>query len=181
MNNFINIEDKDLQISKKAFVDIVNSQLTLDTILVGISELGYCVRAKRDIKKGELIYTFKGETINFDDTKTRGEMECMSLQYDVDKYIDTEAPGKYVNHSCEPNAGIKNNFDLVALEDIKLHEEIRFDYSTTMDEDSYEMECKCGKSSCRKLVTDFKYLPNEIRKKYLDLGIVMKFIELKYS
>lgn len=85
-------------------------------------------------------------------------MECMPLQYNNDKYIDTEAPGKFVNHSCEPNAGIKDDFNLIALEDIKLHEEIRFDYLTTMDEDSYEMECKCNMPTCRKVVPDFKYL-----------------------
>lgn len=181
MKNELLIEDKELYITKKAFVDIVNSQLALDTILVSVCELGYCVIAKRDISKGELIYTFKGETISFNETKTRGEMECMSLQYGIDKYIDTEAPGKYINHSCEPNAGIKNNFNLVALEDIKLHDEIRFDYSTTMDEDSYEMDCRCNKPTCRKKVTDFKYLHIDLQKKYIDLDIAMDFIKSQYQ
>jgi hypothetical protein len=179
-NNIILIEDKDLYLDKKAFIDIVNSQYQNCNIYVGFCELGYCVRMKKDIKKGELIYTFKGPTISFDETKTSGIMECMSLQYGFDKYIDTEAPGRFVNHSCEPNTGIIDDFDLVALEDIPIHSEIRFDYSTTMDEDYYQMECKCGKPSCRKVVTDFKLLPEETRKRYLDLNIVMNFIKAQY-
>lgn len=178
--NQIMIEDKELHIDKKTFIDIVNSQHFNHTIYVGICELGYCVRAKRIIKKGEVIYTFKGEVISFEETKTRGETECMSLQFEQDKYIDTEAPGRFVNHSCEPNTGIRNNFDLVALEDIAIHDEVRFDYSTTMDENHYQMECKCGKPTCRKIVTDFKLLPLETRKKYLALDIVLDFIKRQY-
>lgn len=149
-------------------------------IYISECELGLCVRAKRNLKKGEIIYTFSGPTISFIETISRGETECMSLQYDIDKYLDTEAPGKYINHSCEPNAGIINDFDLIALEEIPPHTEIRFDYSTTMDEDHFRMECKCAKPSCRKEVTDFKLLPLEVRTRYLNSKIVMSFIKKQY-
>ena len=174
------IEDKDLHIDRKTFVEIVNNQIKNDKILVGISQLGYCIRAKRDIKKGEVIDTFCGSIIPFEETKKAGEEECRALQIGPNKYINTEAPGRFVNHSCEPNAGITNDLDLIAIEDIPMHTEIRFDYSTTMDEDHYQMECKCGKPSCRKVVTDFKLLPEETRKRYLDLNIVMNFIKAQY-
>lgn len=172
---------KGLRLDKNDFLEMINGQNDNNNIYVGTCELGYCVRANRYIKKGEYIYTFNGITIDFAETTTRGEWECMPLQYGDDKYIDTEAPGMFVNHSCEPNAGIKGNFDLIAIVDIPIHEEIRFDYSTTMDEDHYQMECKCGKPSCRNIVTDFKKLPIEVREKYLQFHVVMPFISKKYE
>jgi hypothetical protein len=86
------------------------------------------------------------------------------------------APGIYVNHSCQPNAGIRNDRDLIALRNISKGEEIRFDYSTTMQENSFRMECRCGKSNCRKIVNDFSTIPAELQKQYLSQKIVMQFI-----
>jgi hypothetical protein len=71
-DNLVPIEDKDLHLDRKSFIEIVNSQYSNDNIYVGICELGYCVRARRIIKAGEAVYTFKGETISFEETKTRG-------------------------------------------------------------------------------------------------------------
>lgn len=171
---------KELHIDEDEFRQIIASNTTNKNVYVSICELGLCINAKRDIKKGEHIFRFTGPIIDFLETTRRGEKECMPVQFDNDKYIDTEAPWKFINHSCEPNAGIINDFELIALEDIPIHTEIRFDYSTTMDEDSYTMKCECGKPSCRKVIGDFKLLPPEIQKKYLDLGIVMEFIRKKY-
>ncbi|HUI28979.1 MAG TPA: SET domain-containing protein-lysine N-methyltransferase [Candidatus Acidoferrales bacterium] len=176
----LKIKEKNIYSQEKALIKHINDQFTSRSIYVSICELGYCVRTKRSIKKGEIIYRFNGPTISFDETIRRGETECMSLQYDHDRYIDTEIPGKFINHSCEPNAGIINDFDLIALEDLKVHTEIRFDYSTSMDEDHFQMKCECGKPNCRKIVTDFKLLPDETKMNYLKAGIVMSFIRKQY-
>jgi hypothetical protein len=168
-----------VQQSKK-FDESIISEFQDDVIYVGNCELGFCIRAIRNIRKDEIIYTYTGRAISFKETKTRGETECMPLQYDFDKYIDSRIPGRFVNHSCEPNAGIINNFDLIVLEDIPMNAEIRFDYSTTMDENSYTMECKCQKPSCRKIINDFRFLPIEVRDMYLRLGIVSDFIKKQY-
>ena len=165
---------------KKIFADSVNNQHKNENIIVSICELGFCVIARRNINKGEYIFTFKGKVIDFSETKRKGEQECMPIQFGENQYVDTEAPGKYINHSCEPNAGIVNNFDLIALEDIAIHTEIRFDYSTTMDENSYKMQCKCRKKTCRSIVTDFKDLPTETKKKYIELRIISDFIYKKH-
>lgn len=170
------VENKDLLIKRSEFEAIVRNQSENENILVSICELGLCVVAKRPISRGQFIYQFTGPVINFADTKSKNDEECMSLQFGPDQYLDTDAPGRFINHSCDPNAGITRGFDLVAIQDIGLHEEIRFDYSTTMDEDSYRMECKCGKESCRGEVTDFKLLPAPVQARYLELGIVMEFI-----
>src|SRR5207247_401334 len=94
---------------------------------------------------------------------------------------DYRGYGVLVNHSCEPNSGIINDYYLIALEDIPANVEIRYDYSTTMDEDSFTMECRCMKSECRRYVSDFKTLSEETKRKYLSLGIVMSFIANQYQ
>jgi hypothetical protein len=139
-------------------------------------DLGLGVFADKDIAPGEIIFVFGGPIIDFAETKRRGDRECMPIQIGPNKYIDTLAPGIYVNHSCQPNAGIRNDRDLIALRNISKGEEIRFDYSTTMQENSFRMECRCGKSNCRKIVNDFSTIPAELQKQYLSQKIVMQFI-----
>ncbi|MEK6807756.1 MAG: SET domain-containing protein-lysine N-methyltransferase [Nanoarchaeota archaeon] len=73
-------------------------------------------------------------------------------------YIYLENPGRLVNHSCNPNAGIKDDKLLIAIKNIRKNEQILSDYSTTMDEDYFTMQCECDEPNCRKIVKDFKYL-----------------------
>jgi hypothetical protein len=134
------------------------------------------VFAKRAIRRGEIILVFGGALIDFAETKRRGPRECMAIQVGPDQYIDTQPPGVFANHSCAPNAGIRNDRDLVALRDIPMGEEIRYDYSTTMDEKSFTMRCRCGAPGCRQVVRDFSELPAGIQEYYLSRGLVMSFI-----
>src|ERR1039457_3607434 len=108
-----------------------------DKTYVDTGDLGKGLFARKPINKGVLIYRFIGDLIDFTEAASRGDKECYSLQIEKNTYIDIVAPGCYANHSCEPNAGIRNTVELVALTDIHPGVEIRFDYSTTMDEDYY--------------------------------------------
>jgi hypothetical protein len=134
------------------------------------------VFAKRAIRRGEIILVFGGALIDFAETKRRGPRECMAIQVGPDQYIDTQPPGVFANHSCAPNAGIRNDRDLAALRDIPMGEEIRYDYSTTMDEKSFTMRCRCGAPGCRQVVRDFSELPAGIQEYYLSRGLVMSFM-----
>lgn len=137
---------------------------------------GLGVFAARNIAPGEVILAIEGPHINFAETRRRGPRECMAIQIGPDLYIDTQPPGVWVNHSCDPNCGIKADRQLTALRAIRDEEEICFDYSTTMEEASFTMECLCGAPSCRGVVRDFSTLPPALRRKYLSQGIVMSFI-----
>ena len=132
--------------------------------------------ARRAIRRGEILLAFGGPLIDFAETKRRGASECMAIQVGPDKYIDTQPPGVFVNHSCAQNTGIRNDWDLVALRDIPQGEEIRYDYSTSMDEKSFTMRCQCGSPGCRQVVTDFAELPAAVQDYYLCRRLVMSFI-----
>ncbi len=143
----------------------------LDTCNVGLG-----VFANRELAQGEVILAIEGPVINFEETKRRGDRECMAIQLGYNNYIDTQPPGVFVNHSCDPNSGIKWNRYLVALRRIPKGREIRYDYSTTMEEQSFTMPCLCGSPACRGVVRDFSTLPTLLQRKYAALGVVMSFI-----
>lgn len=137
--------------------------------------------AKRDIRKGEVIFMFTGKLIDFNQTVNKQDNFGDPLQIGKNLYINLEEPMRFINHSCNPNTGIKNDIVLIALKDIRKGEELYFDYSTTMDEDHWVMQCKCGNTNCRKVIKDFKYLPSQLKEKYLTLNIVQNFITSQYQ
>ena len=150
------------------------------------TDVGVGVFAKIPIKKNEVILKFKGRKINSEFTEKRNKKVKKYrwgdfLQIGNNKYINIEKPGVLVNHSCNPNAGIKNDKILIAIKNIYIDEEIRYDYSTTMGEDDWTMKCRCHQKNCRKIIKDFKYLPKTAREKYLKLGIVQNFIARKFE
>ncbi|NEO15888.1 MULTISPECIES: SET domain-containing protein-lysine N-methyltransferase [unclassified Moorena] len=168
---------------KNSYQDVSTNDLAASTyskVEVRPAKIGQGVFAVRDIAAGEPLLEFTGPIINFDQSVAKGEKMGNVLQIDHDAYIDIdmipESPAPYVNHSCNPNAGIIGDRILIALRQITAGEEIFFDYSTTMDEDFWTMKCLCGTQDCRGTVTDFKYLPSETKQLYLKLGIVQKFI-----
>lgn len=137
--------------------------------------------AKKIIKVGEEILRFNGPYIDFKQTLSKGNKQGDALQIGNNLYIDVEEPGRFVNHSCNPNAGIQDNNVLIALQDILKGEEIYFDYSNTMDEDHWTMQCKCGNKNCRESIKDFRHLPSQLKQKYLDLKIVQECIAIQYQ
>jgi hypothetical protein len=154
----------------------LNERYSTETLYVERCNVGLGVFAHRDIARGEVILSIDGPTINFAETKRRGPWECMALQIGCDRYVDTRPPGVLVNHSCDPNAGISQDKCLLAIRGIRKGQEIRYDYSTTMEEKSFIMSCLCRSSACRKVVGAFSALPRQIRERYISLGIVMSFI-----
>ena len=85
-----------------------------------------------------------------------------------------------MNHSCEPNAGIRkinNQLFLFAARAIAAGKEIVIDYSTILaDDDIWTMRCNCGRRTCRKKIRRFGSLPLELKRRYLRDGLVPKHI-----
>ncbi|MBI1922752.1 SET domain-containing protein [Candidatus Poribacteria bacterium] len=129
------------------------------------------------IRAGEFLFSYRGSGPLLTYPEAKGpSREAYCLQIGHDKYIwTTQSPQCYVNHSCEPNTGLRNVTELYALCDIKAGEEVTYDYSATMNEDDWEMDCRCGAPSCRGRIRDFKYLSRELQQRYLQLGIVAAF------
>src|SRR3989338_3082581 len=109
------------------------------SVYVAEGDLGKGLFAARRIVRGEIILRFRGPVIDFDTAVAKGEWQCYPLQIGPSLYIDLLTPGCFANHSCDPNAGIVDNAVLTALSDINEGTEVRYDYSTTMDENLWTM------------------------------------------
>jgi len=153
-----------------------NSFSNHEHISVRSCELGRGLFAERDFKAGEFILRFSGPLITLEEALAKGETQANPLQVGPVTYIDVHPPGVFINHSCDPNSGIRNNVELYALKDISRDQEIRFDYSTTMSERCWTMLCQCRTPLCRSIIRDFHELPDNIQERYIALGVVQEFI-----
>jgi hypothetical protein len=96
------------------------------------------------------------------------EIRRLTLQIDEDLYIVTsqEGPADWVNHSCEPNAGLSGQIVLVAMRDIAPGEEICFDYAMSDGSPYDEFDCNCGSTHCRGRVTGSDWRRQELIDRY---------------
>jgi hypothetical protein len=146
------------------------------SVVVGRSAIGRGVFASRYFEPGQPMLTLGGPILALPEMRSLGADRAYALQIGPAEFMDLAPPGRYLNHSCDPNAGILDDRVLIALRPIVPGEEIRFDYSTAMREDHWTMECRCGEYLCRRVVLDFHHLPPITQNRYLQLGIVQRFI-----
>lgn len=131
---------------------------------------GHTVAARESIAKGELIVVWSGTLVNADELNAMpGSVRRYSLQVEENQYLvslsDCEPPD-YVNHSCEPNAGLSGQITLVAMRDIEAGEEITYDYATS-DGSSYdEFRCGCGSALCRGRVSGDDWKRSDLWRRY---------------
>jgi hypothetical protein len=71
----------------------------------------------------------------------------------------------FSNHSCEPNVGVRGQIVFVALRDVEAGEELTHDWATT-DDDDYELVCRCGAPTCRKVITGQDWRRPDLQEKY---------------
>jgi hypothetical protein len=148
------------------------NKIRLMSFIVRTCETGRGVFATGTISDGSVIMKYSGPLLKYEQTPP----QTLALQIGPDLYIgESGEADDFVNHSCDPNAGMKidgTNVRLIAIRDIAIGEQITFDYSTTMDEDDFEFDCLCGSPACRGKIRDFKHLPSKLREKYSKRGIV---------
>ncbi|MDQ1612690.1 MAG: uncharacterized protein QOG00_2621 [Pyrinomonadaceae bacterium] len=109
------------------------------------------------------------------DRRTLVEIEpvigAAEIQIGEDLFIgplaESEREGSmiYSNHSCEPNIGVRGQIVFVAMRDIEAGEELTHDWATT-DDDTYRMDCRCGATACRKIITGQDWRRRELQEKY---------------
>jgi uncharacterized protein len=123
--------------------------------------------AKVNFKKGNLIFAWEG-------VLKKGRYPY----YVGDRWLQIEKcqwiaplrnnPGWYINHSCNPNSGIKNSVQIVAMKNIRRGEEVTFDYSTSESEKGWYLICDCENKNCRRIIRSYKSLSTELKLKYRD-------------
>jgi hypothetical protein len=147
----------------------------LPIFTVAACDVGLGLFAARTIEAGEPILQFEGPPLTLEEVRAKGAQAANALQVGADRYLDLREPGRLVNHSCSPNAGIRDDVVLTAIRRIAASEEIRFDYSTTIG-DRWMMACACRAPDCRGVVGAYRQLPEDVRRRYEELGVVQRFL-----
>jgi SET domain-containing protein len=107
--------------------------------------IGRGLFAGESIAAGTEILRLTGPILTLNEVRAKGPSQAANaLQIGIDRYLDLEVPGRFINHSCCPNAAVIRDTTLVAIRQIAAGEEIRFDYSTTIS-DGWTMAGTGGK------------------------------------
>lgn len=143
--------------------------------------LGRACVSIAEIRCDEIICKMAGPRITLIEFSEKYELDNGNpLQIGTDRYIDLIEPFVCFNHSCSPNAGIRNDGILFAIKDIMPGEEIQYDYSTTVDDSWWKMECRCGAKQCRRLIQDFQSIPHAQKEYYLSKNAISRHLKSVY-
>jgi hypothetical protein len=128
--------------------------------------------ARAPIAAGELVVVKGGHVL------ARAERDALAetlgpaeIQIDDHLFIGpvTEAERydamMHLNHSCDPNVGVRGQISFFAMRDIAAGDELGFDYATG-DDDAWEMECQCGSPLCRRRITGQDWRRPELQQRY---------------
>ncbi len=126
---------------------------------------GRGVFAARKIKKDEVIAAFDGAIYDAGHEDWSDDLYNHAIQYGEQQWRDSKGIARLVNHSCDPNCGIRDLFKVVAMRDIAPGEEVTWDYGMT-ENYTWRMKCTCGSSLCRKTIGAYRTMPPAIRRKY---------------
>ncbi|MDD4286876.1 MAG: SET domain-containing protein-lysine N-methyltransferase [Candidatus Peribacteraceae bacterium] len=146
---------------------------------------GMGVYANENIKKGTVIRVLDGEIISFNECikriKAGEEEQTDSLQVGLESDMDLDGLSRTFNHSCDPSAGLRKTSELIALRNIKIGEEITYDYSATVGpnipQSLWEMECMCGSKKCRRTLGNILSVPKKQLEKYMRCGALQDYIK----
>jgi uncharacterized protein len=133
----------------------------------------YGLIATDTILHDELLVIFGGKIMTKDEVlQLPEELRPNVLQISDHHWIGTGLsmvePTDFINHSCNPNAGIKGQIQLVAIRDIQAGEEITFDFATVIAEwvGMDAISCNCGAFDCRKIIMQDDWKNPYLQKKY---------------
>jgi SET domain-containing protein len=123
---------------------------------------GWGIFAKQGIARGEMIALWGGVVYSMEEVteiaKHYPHFETHTVSIYKDFYLgplDTDVSrldeAELFNHSCDPNAGVKEQIVIVARRPILQGEEVCFDYDTTEIE-AVPFVCRCRTPQCRGLI-----------------------------
>ena len=99
------------------------------------------------------------------------ENDAHPNQVGIDEWVIEDGLGPMVNHSCEPNCGVRLSdrgaYDYIALRAIAVDDEITWDYATrNYTINHFPSECLCATAGCRGRITGWKGLTEEQKAAY---------------
>jgi|ERR1700733_1665329 len=144
------------------------------------------VFAKAPIRTGDTVAIFGGTIMNKAAVLALPtEHRPYVLQIDDNAWIGGNRNQleivDHINHSCDPNVGIKGNIILVAMRDITVGEEITFDFATVITQwaGMDPITCNYASPQCRKIILADDWQKKELQEKYK--GYFSSYIQEKIA
>jgi hypothetical protein len=131
---------------------------------------GKAVVARHEILRGDVVAVWSGRILNYEQIRGLPEaFRAHTAQVEEGLYLTSITPNEapdYINHSCEPNAGMSGQLVIVAMRDIAAGEEITIDYAMCDGSAFDEFPCACGSRFCRGEVTGNDWRRPELWSRY---------------
>ncbi|MBC7061471.1 SET domain-containing protein, partial [Salmonella enterica subsp. enterica serovar Enteritidis] len=134
--------------------------------------------------EGDVLIEFTGRRFRADQIPSlmRGRGDRF-VQVTPDHYMGPSGRiDDLVNHSCNPNAGLRftdTGVFLVAVRAIQPGEEIAWDYSTTLRESNWHMICQCRAPECRRVIGNFDSLDPDRQEWFRARNLVAPYLRRK--
>jgi hypothetical protein len=131
---------------------------------------GKGIFALADVEPGELLIVWDGMIVPYDrlirlSTATRSH--SVQVEEGLYQVLDRASEAAdFLNHSCNPNAGMSGQIAVVAMRGIHLGEEVCIDYAMVDGSPYDEFECHCGEPECRGAVTGEDWARPELWERY---------------
>jgi uncharacterized protein len=142
--------------------------------------------AREPITAGEIVAVKGGAIVDGAGLAALSrELIAAALQVEDDLYIgpqiaaDVEESLMYLNHSCEPNIGVRGQITFVALTDIPLGGELAIDYAMVYANSFQPMRCSCGAPQCRGLITGDDWRSPAVQRRYA--GFFSRYIDARIA
>ena len=113
--------------------------------------------------------------------RVRDEVSPSEIQIEDDLYIaaasaaEVEANLLCLNHSCDPNVGVRGQVTFVAIRDITAGAELTIDYAMIDGDPAEAMACACGAPACRGRITGNDWRRPELQARYA--GYFSRYLE----
>ena len=118
---------------------------------------GKAVYARDAIEPGELIAVWSGRIVSAEELDELPlDVRRHTVQVEERLYLASHGPDEapdFINHSCEPSAGLDWQVAIVALHRIQSGDEVTIDYAMCDGSPYDEFDCACGSRLCRGRVT----------------------------
>ena len=129
--------------------------------------------AREAISGGEIVAVKGGVILDVASLAlVRDQVSPADIQIEDNLYIaprsadEVEANILCLNHSCNPNVGVRGQITFVAMCDISKDAELTIDYAMIDGDPAERMECSCGAPECRKTITGSDWRRPEIQRRY---------------
>ena len=116
-------------------------------------KIGKGVFAKQKFKKGDVIGEARGSIVKWKELPEESSYYCIELNQK--EVLDPQAPFRFLNHSCLPNAFLqvkRKKVKIIAKKAIRIDDEITIDYYWETDKTEHPVSCLCGTSKCRGII-----------------------------